>query len=204
MNKRTVWLAWACAPAGLLLIASAAADVYTWVDAKGNVNVSNLKPPAGVRITNVAREDPEAAARAEAARTAARDTEMRKLSDRVAELERGADDASSRGPPPPFYGPPPAPPQLTQLIVTVMPPDPVPAAPAYAPYASCGAFDCLAPWGIGYYGVPVAVIGSNFGRNGHVRHRMRPQPQAQAQAVVPFTGAVVPMSAPVARGPRRG
>jgi hypothetical protein len=198
MSKRIARLAWACAPAGLLLIASATADVYTWVDAKGNVNVSNLKPPAGARVTNIAREDPEAAARADAARTAARDAEMRKLSDRVAELER-ANDA----PPPAYAAPPLPPPQVTQLVVTVMPPEPpMSAPPDYAPYASCGAFDCLAPWGVGYYGVPVVAFGSNFGRN---RHRMRPQPKTtQAQAVIPFTGAVVPMSNPAARTPRRG
>ena len=204
MSKRTKRLAWAWAPAGLLLIASATADVYTWVDAKGNVNVSNLKPPAGVRVTSVAREDPDAAARAEAARTAAREAEMRKLSERVAELERTADDVSRMPPPPPMYAAPP--PQPTQLIVTVMPPEPpAPEGPsAYAPYAGCGAFDCLAPWGLGYYGVPVVVVGSNFGRRGHGRPRMRPQPHTQAQAVIPFTGAVVPMSTPIARGPRRG
>jgi hypothetical protein len=98
------------------------------------------------------------------------------------------------------------PPQVTQLVVTVMPPEPpMSAPPDYAPYASCGAFDCLAPWGVGYYGVPVIAFGSNFGRNGHGRHRPRPQPHMQTQAVIPFTGAVVPLSTtPAVRAPRRG
>jgi hypothetical protein len=207
MSKPCTRLAWAMAPAGLLLIASAAADVYTWVDAKGNVNVSNLKPPEGVRVTHVAREDPEAAARAEAARTAAREAEVRKLSERVAELERTADDPA-RGAPllPPYPVAPPSPPQLTQFVVTVMPPEPQQPdyGPQYGPYAACGAFDCYAPWGLGYYGVPVVVVGSNFGRNGHNHVRQRPRPQPLPQAMPVARGVAMSPAAGAARGARRG
>jgi len=205
MSKWSTRLAWALAPAGLLWIATAWADVYTWVDGKGNVNVSNLKPPEGARVTSVAREDPEAAARAEAARTAAREAEVRKLADRVAELERSADDPA-RGVPPPYPVAPPAPPQLTQFVVTVMPPE----APqpdygpygAYAPYASCGGFDCYAPWGLGYYGVPVVVIGSNSGRNGHNHVRQRPRPQPLPQALPVSRGVAMSPAPTMSRGRR--
>ena len=55
------------------------ADVYTWVDAAGGFNISNLTPPAGARVINVTREaEPNAAAR-----DALRDAEVRALAERV-------------------------------------------------------------------------------------------------------------------------
>ena len=36
------------------------ADIFTWVDSSGQVNVSNLDPPAGVVVTNVIRDTPKA------------------------------------------------------------------------------------------------------------------------------------------------
>ena len=49
------------------------ADIYTWVDPTGRVNVSNLPPPEGVRVTSVTLEIPQkVAVRTDAARDAAR------------------------------------------------------------------------------------------------------------------------------------
>jgi len=60
------------------------ADLYTWVDASGGVNVSNLAPPDGVRITNVIPASPTAT---HDAREAARDAEVQALTKRVRQLE---------------------------------------------------------------------------------------------------------------------
>ena len=39
--------------AGALCVQPAQADIYTWVDASGTINVSNLAPPDGVSVTRV-------------------------------------------------------------------------------------------------------------------------------------------------------
>ena len=49
------------------------ADIYTWVDASGSINVSNLAPPDGVRAASVMHESaPATATSDDAARDAAR------------------------------------------------------------------------------------------------------------------------------------
>ena len=64
------------------------ADLYTWVDASGGVNVSNLTPPEGVRITKViVASAPKTATRNDWAREAARDAEVQALTKRVRQLE---------------------------------------------------------------------------------------------------------------------
>ena len=45
----------------------ARADIYTWTDAKGTVNVSNVAPPEGTRITRVVQESPPEVIEARAA-----------------------------------------------------------------------------------------------------------------------------------------
>jgi len=67
------------------------ADLYTWVDASGGVNISNLAPPKGVHITNVIPGSPTAT---RDAREAARDAEMEALTKRVRQLE---DEVESQG-----------------------------------------------------------------------------------------------------------
>src|SRR5258708_7956466 len=74
--------------AGTFGLQPAHADLYTWVDASGGVNVSNLDPPKGVRITNVILASaPKTATRDDDAREAARDAEVRALAKRVRQLE---------------------------------------------------------------------------------------------------------------------
>jgi len=69
----------------LLLSAGAAqADIYTWTDKNGVVNVSNLPPPEGVRPTRVTHEAPKDPAREAAAREAAHLAELRALVARAA------------------------------------------------------------------------------------------------------------------------
>jgi hypothetical protein len=190
---RGVWLA-----AGWLVAGAVWADVYTWVDASGNVNVSNLAPPAGARVTGVTHENPAAIARAEAARKAAQDAEVRELSDRVAQLERAAED-SARPPPPPMYFAPPAP-----AFAATMPqyePPPMPqyqdAAPPFA--SGCSYFGC--PWG--FYPVPV-VTARRFGHRDRDRgafpHRMHSMHSGATMAPRARIGAPSPSRAALRRG----
>ena len=95
------------------------ADIYTWIDDKGRVNISNLEPPEGARVTSVLRENKALIAANAVAREAARekakealrDAEVQALAERVRQLQAEVDVAKR---------PPPAP-------VAV-------AAPAYVPY----------------------------------------------------------------------
>jgi hypothetical protein len=117
--------------AGVLLAAPAHADVYTWTDATGRVNVSNLPPPRNAREVQVVKPDPEAKARIEAAQRASREAAARKaqaerdaaqqaevqaLKARVADLERGVLQARA-APQVVLAAPPPAP-----VIVNMTPP----------------------------------------------------------------------------------
>ena len=163
----------------------AEADVYTWVDAAGNVNVSNLAPPAGTKVRSIAREDPAARARAEAARAAAKDTELRALTERVAELER-ANEPPARPPGPPYMGPPPyAVPPPPRFSVTMMPSAAEEFTPPLLP--SCGSLDCVPTLGSPFYAPSVVVIAPPVHRHhGRAVHRSRS-----------------PATAPSVRGPRR-
>jgi hypothetical protein len=77
--------------AGTAGVQPADADIYTWADASGSINVSNLSPPQGVRVISVAHASPEStAARENAAREAARRAETAALEERVLQLESEA------------------------------------------------------------------------------------------------------------------
>lgn len=107
--------------AGTLGLRSAHADIYTWVDASGTINVSNLAPPDGARVTNIVRSPPPSTtAREDAAREAARRAEVQALTERVQQLENQVEVSSVSGPPP-DYRPTPAPPPI-QYVVNVAPP----------------------------------------------------------------------------------
>jgi len=76
-------LPWATA---LVCMGAAHADIYTWTDARGTVNISNVAPPEGIHVTTVMHEDPAAIAARAAAAQAARASEMQRLSDRVLQI----------------------------------------------------------------------------------------------------------------------
>ena len=81
--------------AGTFGLQPAHADLYTWVDASGGVNVSNLAPPKGVRITNViSASASKATTRDDDGREGARDAEVQALTKRVRQLE---DEVKSQG-----------------------------------------------------------------------------------------------------------
>ena len=147
------------------------ADIYTWVDASGSINVSNLAPPDGVRVASVMHESaPAIAARAEAAREAARQADVQALADRVRQLE-DVELAKGQAPPPVDYRAIPPPPVIQYVVV----PPPAQYAANPAPPANTGCdpawIDC-GLWGIpGIY--PIFLLRApNFrhfhpGRGGH-------------------------------------
>jgi hypothetical protein len=159
--------------AGTFGLPLAHADIYTWVDASGSINVSNLAPPDGVRVASVMHESaPATAARAEAAREAARQTEVQALAERVRQLE-DIELAKGQAPPPADYRaiPPPA---VIQYVV-VAPPAPYAVNPAPPANTGCDPawIDC-GLWGIpGIYPTSVFLVRApNFrhfhpGRGGH-------------------------------------
>jgi len=155
------------------------ADIYTWVDASGNVNLSNRTPPEGARVTNVYREDPAVHTAAEASRaTAARDA-LKALNDRVAQLERDLEAANDHPPPVPVVyapaSPPPAayPPVIVQTIVVPSPP------PAYA-NCSPSWVGCVSSDSFGFYPGGIFVLSApasnRFDGSHRGAHMRRPPP----------------------------
>lgn len=141
--------------AGALGMPLAHADVYTWTDASGRLNVSNIAPPEGVRVSRVVHEDPSRVQPAAPPRDTARDAEMQALTDRVAELQDEVDRAQ-RQPPAPvvaYRAVAAAPP--VQVTVNVVPPPPATgyaASPAYPPGCDPTVFGCPV------FGYPLGVV----------------------------------------------
>jgi len=107
--------------AGTSGLQPAHADIYTWVDASGTVNVSNLAPPDGARVTSIIRAAaPATAALYDAAREAARQAEVQSLTERVRQLEDEV-QFSSRQMPPADYRAIPTPPAIS-YVVNLTPP----------------------------------------------------------------------------------
>jgi Domain of unknown function (DUF4124) len=132
---------------------SARADIYTWVDAAGTVNVSNLSPPEGARVTSVTREKPRMPPTPEdVAREAARQAELQALADRVRQLEDEVQVAQRPAPPPQVvYVPIPAPaPPPVQYQVELTPPATGGCDPSWA--------GCSGWWGAAYYPASVVVV----------------------------------------------
>src|SRR4051812_9207966 len=148
-------------------------DIYTWTDANGRVNVSNISPPEGVRVTSVFREQPPTPAELQARRDAARNAEVQALNDRVRQLESEIDQTRRPVAPPLAYVPVPQPlPMMPQYPVDA---SPTPSMPQYV--ASAPPALPLNPWcdpmwltcgnwlGPPLYSVPVVVVrSSNFRR----------------------------------------
>jgi Domain of unknown function (DUF4124) len=133
-------------------VVPAFADIYTWVDASGSLNVSNLPPPEGVEVKKILHDSPpRPAPPPNVAADANRQAEVAMLSERVAQLEQQLAA-------PPQYQPAPV---VTYAPPPVMPPQ-VPVQYAYdnagPQYSGCdgGWTDCGAPgYGYGYgYGLP--------------------------------------------------
>jgi len=144
------------------------ADIYTWVDASGSINVSNLAPPDGVRVSSVMHESaPAIAARAEAAREAARQAEVQALAERVRQLE-DIELTKGQAPPPADYRAIPPPLAVIQYVV-VPPPAPYAVNPAPPANTGCdpGWFDC-GLWGFpGIYPTSVFLLRATNFRHFH-------------------------------------
>jgi hypothetical protein len=136
------------------------AAIYTWVDASGTVNISNLPPPEGARVISVVQESPpRIAPPADAASEAARQLEVQALSERVRQLEYEAEFARRQAPPAPVYQAVPA------VQYSQYPPDYGPAASSGCDpsWAGCGGW-----WGS--YGYPIVVVQSPNFRRGRPVH----------------------------------
>ena len=132
--------------AGALGVPSAHADIYTWVDAKGSINVSNLQPPDDARVIKVTKDS---------APPAAPDAQTQTLTDRVRQLE--ALVAMRPMPPPGDYAPPlvqyvPPPAQSTPTVVQYFV-ESAPQQPQYAPPQYYGPqYDSTDYWAGNYTG----------------------------------------------------
>ena len=118
------------------VVQPAQADIYTWTDKAGVVNVSNLPPPETASNTKITRAAPRDAAREAAAVDAARQAEVRALADRVQQLQVELEQSRRETPPPVAFVAPQMPyaPAPTYIVNVVSPP-----APAYAaPMGGCG------------------------------------------------------------------
>jgi len=151
----------------------AQADVYTWIDASGKLNLSNQPPPEGARVTNVYREDPAARAHAEAARAASAREELRTLTARVAELERALekareDQARPPEPAPVAYAPAPPPPAAyaSAMAQTIVAP-PVQSYSPYFPNYDCAWVGCFSPGSFGFYPSSVVVVNAPGAGHAH-------------------------------------
>jgi hypothetical protein len=148
MRNRLLHAAFLVALAAIVRVPVAQADVYTWVDASGRINVSNLDPPAGVRVTGVARaKAPPSRPPDDAAREPLRQAEVKALADRVRQLQDEVEAVRAvpqQAPPPPpvVYRvvTPPAMPYLVQRPVPAMPYDDASSASGCNPSWSGCAF----------------------------------------------------------------
>jgi hypothetical protein len=158
----------------------ACADIYTWVDASGTINVSNLAPPDGVRVTSVIHATaPADLAGAQAARDAAREAQLRTLAERVVQLEDEIQVAQRPAPPLLLY--PPVAPPVVQYITEVAPVQyVVNSPPAASPAGGCDGtwMDCGFAWVPAFYPVGVGVLRPpNFPRP----HPFQPGPRIGGQ-----------------------
>jgi hypothetical protein len=193
-------------------LGAAHADIYTWVDSSGALNVSNLTPPDDAKVLKVVHTDD----------AAARKNEAQALAERVKQLEDQMAMATSHPPPmsytpPPAVYPPPAPP-VVQYIIEAPQPAPQYVVDQQPPqYSSCDSwwYDCSG-WGPGYYPSGVIVVsGSAFGRfKPGFGHGFRPRPSPVTHPpmhasfiqplTVPFIQPLVPAAQVPAMRPPQG
>jgi len=147
------------------------AEIYTWTDASGRVNLSNLTPPDGVKVTRVVHESAPKAApvtpRQEVARDTLRDAEVQVLAERVRQLQYEVELAKRPAPQPVEYRGPPAPPIIQYFAQPEVQYVAAPT-PEYSGYGGCDfGFDCALGWGSGYYPGGFVVVNSVPNRRGH-------------------------------------
>lgn len=151
---------------------TARADIYTWVDASGTINVSNLAPPNGVSATKVIHENPASSASDDAAREA----QLQALTARIGQLEDAIEYAQRPAAPPIVYPmlPAPAPTFVTYATELAQPSLQYAADTADSTPSGCDPSwaGCSPGWVPGYYPLSVIVLRApSFGhhppRGGH-------------------------------------
>jgi len=158
------------------------ADIYTWTDAAGRVNISNITPPEGTRVTRVTRDispKPDATA----SRDNAQQQNVRALADRVRQLEQDLDIAKSAPAPEPVLTPP-APPVIAIWNYVAPPVSPVADTAFYAQpsYDACD-FNCASAWASSVYPAGVALAGAPALRRPHPFH---PAPRRPSVPQLPY------------------
>lgn len=147
--------------AGTLGLPLAHADIYTWADASGSVNVSNLAPPQGARVISVTHSNAADAARENAARDAARRAETLALEERVRQLEADAELAKRPPPPQVVYPVIPTPPSMQYRFDSAPPPvqyTVYSSPPAYTMGCDPGWMDCWLGWFPNFYSTGVVFV----------------------------------------------
>ena len=141
-----------------LAACGAQADIYTWVDAKGTVNMSNVAPPEDVRVTKVTHDSPPMVLPPrDLAAEAARQAEVQVLAVRVMQLEYEAEFSRRQIAAMPAYAPTPP------IYVPQYVPQYVPDSPQYANNGcdpSWPQSQCAAGWSPWFYPTTVFVVGS--------------------------------------------
>lgn len=170
-------------------IPAARADIYTWTDATGRVNISNLAPPEGVRVTSVLHEAPKPAARSQPPIETAPQPDAQALADRVRQLEWDLELARRQPPPTVIYAAAPPQPQY--------PPQPIPQysynyepppAPSYGYGCDPSWLGCGFAWSPWAYPANIVVLRTpGFHRHAAFRGMNRP---AYPQPVRPHPGAL--------------
>lgn len=182
----------ACATVAIGL-GAARADIYTWTDESGKVNVSNLTPPEGASIAKIvhetARPVPPPAAPPEGSPVP---IEVQTLALRVRQLEYEVELAKRQPPPPAIdyaaYSPP--------MQYASPPMDYSVDAGPQTNYGCDQAWNgCFGTWGFGYPATVVVLGSSGFRRPGPIR---RPHPYGMQKT----TGA--PWGGPTAGAPWGG
>lgn len=157
MRTRTLRTALPVLLAGALGLPPAHADIFTWVDASGSLNVSNLAPPEGVRVTSVIHASPAANPPRDAAREALREAEVQVLAQQVRQLQDEVEQARQEAPV--AYGYPGVPPLPAEAYASDWAP-PVQYAYEAAPMTSVGCdpawMNCGLGWAPAVY--PAAVV----------------------------------------------
>jgi hypothetical protein len=159
----------AVAVAASLAAAPAHADVFTWTDASGRLNMSNVEPPRDVHAQRIVQKAlPKRASKPAAAAQA---SEVEALKERVAELEAEVDRARA------ISAAPPAPVVVVPPVVVAPPPQPPAPAVAYAPPPEVAPCDPLA-FGCPAFGYPVNIVVVRTPRFHRFRHTHGERPHA--------------------------
>lgn len=182
-SARAGALACAVLATTLGVVSPVRADVYTWVDPAGNVNLSNLEPPQGARILRVTHDSAPAKARDDAAYDAAQQARIVALSQRIADLEKRAEAAAGAAPPPVVYAAAPAiaraPPQVNVVVV------PATTALDATPDYGCAWVGCALPWASFAY--PAAVFFTAKPDSRHGRASWTPRMSTLRPLTTPIT-----------------